>query len=165
MSDRLPGSETVDFVVYIVDDDEAVRRALGRLVRSLGIRTEAFASSEELLEHGLDEETACLLLDVQLPGIDGIALHERVLETGHRLPAIFITAHPDERSRARAHELDAVAYLEKPVDEELLLAALERALTRIAVASRLKAVTRPAAAPRAGGRPAPGRSPRGRPPR
>ena len=150
-------------VVYIVDDDDSVRRALRRLVGSLGIRAETFATPGELLEHGVESEWVCLLLDVQLPGMDGIELRERLLGSVHNPPVIFITAHPDERSRSRAAKVNAIAYLEKPVDEEALLAALETALSRIAAGPGRTPVTRPGATPPADGPPAPGRSPTDRP--
>jgi FixJ family two-component response regulator len=119
-------------VIYIVDDDASVRRALQRLVGSLGMRTETFASPEELLEHGLEGVQVCLLLDVHLPGMNGFELHERIVEAGREDPVIFISAHPDDRARSRAECAGAVAYLEKPVDDRALLAALENALDRVA---------------------------------
>jgi FixJ family two-component response regulator len=117
-------------VVYIVDDDASVRKALSRLIRSLGIRTEVFASPQKFLERAVDEQIACLLLDVQLPGMDGFELRERTLEAGLDSPVIFITGHPDNRSRSRASAAGAVAYLEKPFDDQMLIEALEIALDR-----------------------------------
>ena len=119
-------------VVFVVDDDESVRKALSRLIGSLGMRVESFASPEEFLNRAVDEHVACLLLDIQLPGMDGFELRERTLTTGLESPVIFITAHPDDRTRARAAEADAVAYLEKPFDDQTLLDALEVALDRAA---------------------------------
>jgi FixJ family two-component response regulator len=117
-------------LVYVVDDDEAVRKALRRLIESMGLRAEVFATPAELLSRDLSDEPDCLLLDVQLPGMNGFELHERVLGAGHAAPVIFITAHPDSGSRARAEMADAVAYLEKPFDDASLLRALEQALER-----------------------------------
>ena len=119
-------------LVCIVDDDESVRRALSRLLGSVGLRTEAFASPDEFLARALDERIACLLLDVQLPGMDGFELRERVAQAGVEAPVIFITSHGDAKTRARAAETDAVAFLEKPFNERVLLDALETALERIA---------------------------------
>jgi len=118
-------------VVCIVDDDESVRRALTRLVASLGMEVESFASPLEFLERALDRRVACLLLDVHLPGMDGFELHHRSVEAGLDPPVIFITGHPDRRARERARAADAVAYLEKPFDDQALLDALERACRRI----------------------------------
>jgi FixJ family two-component response regulator len=119
-------------LVYIVDDDAAVRKALRRLIESMGLRAEAFATPAELLDKGFGDGPDCLLLDVQLPGMNGFELRERVAQAGHSAPVIFITAHPDDSSRARAERADAVAYLEKPFDDASLLRALEKALDRAA---------------------------------
>jgi FixJ family two-component response regulator len=118
-------------VVYIVDDDESVRRALRRLVESLGLRAETFSSPAEYLGSDVDSEPSCLLLDVQLPGMDGFELHQRIVDSGSTPPVIFITAHPNAETRSKAAEADAVAYLEKPFDDRRLLAALDAALDRI----------------------------------
>ena len=117
-----------DVVIRIVDDDDAIRRALTRLIESMGMRVETFASPEELLAHDLASDTGCLLLDVKLPGMDGFELHERIVEDGNDVPVIFITAHPHEASRSRAKQADAVAFLEKPFDDDMLLAAIREAL-------------------------------------
>jgi len=117
-------------VVHIVDDDESVRRALGRLVESLNMRAELFASAHEFLRHDFGAEAACLLLDIQLPGMDGFELHKLVTAAGYEAPVIFITAHPDDESRTKAAEADAVAFLEKPFEDRLLLKALESAFDR-----------------------------------
>jgi FixJ family two-component response regulator len=117
-------------VVCIVDDDESVRRALGRLIRSWGMRTDVFASPEAFLERPVHERIACLLLDVQLPGMDGFELRNRAVDAGVDSPVIFITARPDDRLRARAEQADAVAFLEKPFDDRALFEALEKALGR-----------------------------------
>ena len=114
--------------VHIVDDDDAVRRALTRLVRSLGMHAEAYASPRELLEHGSHNPIDCLLLDVQLPGMNGFELNERLVAAGHRAPVVFITAHSDARTRARAVSAGAEAFLEKPFDVNDLLAAIKRAV-------------------------------------
>ena len=115
-------------VICIVDDDASVRRALARLVESMGMRAESFESPEALLNTGPSADVGCFLLDVQLPGMDGFELHERVLAGGLRRPVIFLTAHPDERKRARARAAGATAFLEKPFDEEALLGAIQLAL-------------------------------------
>jgi len=118
-------------VIWIVDDDPAVRRALGRLVESVGLRAEAFATPEEFLSSGPAREVGCLLLDIQLPGMDGFELHDRMVKAGMRVPVIFITAHPDIHSRAKARREDVVAFLKKPFDDQTLFDALELALDRV----------------------------------
>ena len=124
------GVET-DPVICIVDDDEWVRKALSRLIESLGMRAETFASPAEFLDRAVEEQVACLLLDIQLPGMDGFELHDRSVEAGLDSPVIFITAHPDDRTRARARKAEAIAYLEKPFDDQTLLDAIETALERV----------------------------------
>jgi FixJ family two-component response regulator len=115
-------------LIVIVDDDESVRRALGRLVEALGMRVESHASPRALLERGHAREPSCLLLDVQLPGMSGFELHERLRARGLQAPVIFVTGHPDEEARTRARAAGAMALLEKPVDDRDLIAALDRAL-------------------------------------
>ena len=115
-------------MICIVDDDASVRRALTRLVESLGMRAESFESPRELLDIGPSADVDCFLLDVQLPGMDGFQLHERVIASGVRRPVIFLTAHPDETKRARAQAVGAAAYLEKPFNEDDLLEAIHDAL-------------------------------------
>jgi FixJ family two-component response regulator len=132
-----------DPVVYIIDDDESVRRALRRLVESLGLRAETFSSPAEYLGSEADAERSCLLLDVQLPGMDGFELHRRIVDSGAAPPVIFITAHPNAETRSKAASADAVAYLEKPFDDRRLLDALEIALDRVKGAPAASAGTRP----------------------
>lgn len=119
-----------DVVIRIVDDDDAIRRALTRLVESMGMRAESFASPAQLLGREPDERVGALLVDVQLPGMDGFELHRRMVENGQTTPVIFITAQPHQAARDRARRANAVAFLEKPFDDESLLAALRSALAR-----------------------------------
>jgi len=127
--DRPMDMHKTEPIICIVDDDESVRRALARLVESMGMRAESFESPEELLNTGPSGDVGCFLFDVQLPGMDGFELHERVRASGLRRPVIFLTAHPDGRKRARARAADATAFLEKPFDEEALLSAIRLALS------------------------------------
>jgi FixJ family two-component response regulator len=83
-------------LVCVVDDDSLIRDSTVRLIRSFGFRVEAFASAEEFGNSGYLEETACLILDVRMPGMDGLELQHRLSETGNRIPIVFITAHADE---------------------------------------------------------------------
>lgn len=117
-------------VVCVVDDDESVRRALSRLIGSLGMRTELFASPEEFLARASIDRVDCLLLDVQLPGMDGFELRDRAVKAGLDSPVIFITGHADIRTRERAARAEAVAFLEKPFTDRALLDALTTAIER-----------------------------------
>ena len=91
-----------DPVISIIDDDEAVRVATENLVRSLGFGASTFASAEEFLQSARLHDTSCLITDVQMPGMTGVELQSYLLEQGHDLPIIFITAFPEERVRERA---------------------------------------------------------------
>jgi len=115
-------------MISIVDDDASVREATKELVRALGYSATAFASAEDFLTSEQLSETACLISDVQMPGLNGIDLQRRLIADGHRLPIIFITAYPDERARARALGAGAIGFLTKPYREESLIECLGQAL-------------------------------------
>ena len=115
-------------MISIVDDDESVREATKGLVRSLGYRAAVFGSAEEFLESERVQDTACVITDIQMPGLSGVELQSHLIAEGHRVPMIFITAHPEERTRAQALGAGAIGYLGKPFDEGHLIACLERAL-------------------------------------
>ena len=104
-----------------MDDDPSVRRALIRLVESMSLRARAYASPEELLHSTPLQSVGCLLLDVQLPGMDGFELNRRMIDSGRGAPVIFITGHPSAQSRSAAAKANAAAYLEKPFDDQLRL--------------------------------------------
>ena len=115
-------------VISIVDDDEAVRLALRSLVRSLGYVSNVFASAEEFLESSHPNETACLISDIQMPGINGIELQNRLKILDCSTPVIFVTAFPDDRSRARALEAGAIGFLEKPFEGRVMIQLINMAL-------------------------------------
>jgi FixJ family two-component response regulator len=116
------------FIVIIVDDDESIRRAARRLIKSYGFPVETFASAEDFLSSGRLHETACLVLDVQMPGLNGLELQSRLITDGHQVPIIFITAFNDENARAQALKAGALGYLVKPFEEADLLTAINVAL-------------------------------------
>ena len=114
-------------LVLLVEDDASLRRALARTIRLASYKVEAFESVEALLAHGVPAQGACLVLDVGLPGIGGIAFKRTLIQTGHDLPAIFITAlEPGEVSEALA-ALRAVAVLYKPFNKHELVEAIRQA--------------------------------------
>jgi FixJ family two-component response regulator len=115
-------------LISVVDDDESVRESLQGLMRSLGFAAKVFASAEEFLKSDYLHSTACVILDVRMPGMNGLELHGELAAIRHELPVIFITAHGDEDVRARALDAGAVDYLVKPFSEEALLNAIEAAL-------------------------------------
>ncbi len=113
--------------IAVVDDDESIRRALYRLLRSAGLAVATFASAHEFLEAVRRQVFACLVLDVYMGRMSGLDLAERLASEGHRLPIVLITAHDDERIRERAHRIGVSAYLRKPMDAQVLLDAVRRA--------------------------------------
>ena len=114
-------------MISIVDDDDSVRESLQRLMRSVGFAVNVFASAEEFLDSDL-RNTDCLILDVRLPGMNGLEL-QRHLATSHSdVRIIFITSYEDDEVRARALNAGAVAYFLKPFNDEDLLNAIEAAL-------------------------------------
>ena len=115
-------------VLSLVDDDASVRKATARLIKSLGFTVEAFPSGEEFLSFGSLRITSCLVLDVQMPGMNGLQLQSHLAAAGYRIPIIFITAYPDEEIRAQALEAGAVAFLAKPFGQEALLKGIRSAL-------------------------------------
>ncbi|HWE19865.1 MAG TPA: response regulator [Hyphomicrobiaceae bacterium] len=117
-------------MISIVDDDESVREATKGLVRSLGYAAATFSSAEEFLTSDRVHATSCLIADVQMPGLSGIDLQHRLAAEGLRLPVIFVTAFPDERTRRRAIDAGAVDYLSKPFSDEQLVSCLNTALNK-----------------------------------
>ena len=98
------------------------------LVRSLGYATATFASAEEFLESGRLRDTACLITDVQMPGMSGVDLQNHLMANGHCTPVIFVTAYPEESVRERALDAGAFGFLGKPFSEDSLIACLDKAL-------------------------------------
>ena len=114
-------------LIAIVDDDECVCRALKRLVASLGMKAETFPSGREfidLIEAMPSYPASCAVLDVQMPGLNGLEVQERLLAMGRSLPIVFITAHDDPAVRARALAAGAVAFLRKPFNDDLFIRTL-----------------------------------------
>jgi FixJ family two-component response regulator len=116
-----------NLVVYVVEDDTSVRRAVTRLLRAHGLQPVAFASAEAFLQAGFWEPAACLILDIQMPGMTGWELLAELEATGRMLPVIIITAYSEEPTPERVQQAGIVAYLRKPFDEQVLLEALQRA--------------------------------------
>jgi FixJ family two-component response regulator len=115
-------------LISVVDDDESVREAIESLLKSVGLRVAVLASAEEFLSSPHLEVTDCLILDVRMPGMNGLEMQRQLRAANSRIPVIFITAHGDEEARAQALAAGAVAFLHKPFSEDALLSAIEMAL-------------------------------------
>ena len=115
-------------LIAIVDDDDALRNSLDNLLRSVGFCAQGFSSAEAFLHANQAHETACLILDVRMAGMNGLELQRQLSAANWRIPIIFVTAHADDDARARALAAGAVAFLYKPCREEDLLHAIDAAL-------------------------------------
>ena len=115
-------------LISCIDDDLEVRDALAGLLKALGFTTATFSSAESFLATGDLERTCCLITDVMLSGISGLALQARLTASGYRIPMIMITAFPDERFRAQAMGAGAVCFLNKPVTRRDLVSCIQSAL-------------------------------------
>jgi FixJ family two-component response regulator len=117
-------------LISIVDDDEAVRASIGRLMRSLGYSAKVFSSAAEFLAFPRLDDAFCLIADIHMPAMTGIELHRTLVEAGHAIPTILITAYPDDLLRARALSDGVMCYLPKPFDDEALISFVRMALER-----------------------------------
>jgi FixJ family two-component response regulator len=117
-------------IVFIVDDDTRMRAALQRLLRTVGLPSESFATPEDFLRHRLPNGPSCLLLDVRLPGMSGLDLQRKLAEMGVQIPVIFITGHGDIPMTVQAMKSGAMEFLTKPVRDQDLIDAIQRALKR-----------------------------------
>jgi FixJ family two-component response regulator len=115
-------------LISIIDDDQAVRDALQRMLRSYGFTTSVFASAEQFLASGRPCGEACLILDVRMPGMTGLGLYRHLMSEGCRIPIILITGSPTTGERESVMSLGVASYLAKPLDEHLLLETLRAAL-------------------------------------
>jgi len=122
--------------VVIVDDDQSFRTFLIRLIESVGMKTAAFASAEEFLRTQTPETAACLIVDVQMPGLSGLDLQRELKASGHELPIIFITGHGDIPMSVQAMKAGAISFLSKPLRNQDLLDAVREAINLNAEARR-----------------------------
>jgi FixJ family two-component response regulator len=121
-----PGAPTV----FIIDDDAAVRASIQDLLESLGLRSESFGTAEEFLRSKRPEGPSCLVLDVRLPGVNGLDFQRRLVDAGLQIPVIFITGHGDIPMTVKAMKSGAVEFLTKPFPDRALVDAIQQALER-----------------------------------
>ncbi len=115
-------------LISVIDDDESIRRTTTLLIESFGFRATAFASAESFLKSDQLHDTSCLILDVRMPGMNGLELQSKLAAAGYGIPVIFITAYDDKDSRGRAMQAGAIAFLDKPFSDEQLLETVRSAL-------------------------------------
>ena len=115
-------------IVYLVDDDSSVLDSLSKLIRSIAIRVITFDHPKVFLDHFRNEEVGCIILDIRMPGVSGIAVHEHLLAHGCALPVIFITGHGDVALCRKAFQNGALDFLTKPIDEQVMLDSLQMAI-------------------------------------
>lgn len=115
-------------MISIVEDDAFAREAIEELIQSLGFRATTFASAEQFLQSGCLDEVACLITDLQMPGMNGLDLQNRLREDGYDVPIVFISAFAEERVRTRALKAGAFAFLRKPFQEQTLIDCINSAL-------------------------------------
>jgi len=122
-----------EHLIAIVDDDRSARESATDLVRSMGFATRAFVSGEEFLKMGSVRGTSCLVADMQMPGLSGLALRKQLAASGHLIPTILMTAYPNDRDREEAARIGVICYLAKPFDDLDLFTCVQ-----LAIASREK---------------------------
>ena len=120
----MPSQRLDSHTIYIVDDDDSVRRALSRLLRSAGMDCESFSSGEALLDHLPDDARGCLIMDIRMTGLTGYDVQARLRKRGATIPVIALSAQDDVETRERARELGAMTFFRKPVDDQALLDAI-----------------------------------------
>ena len=116
-------------IIYIVDDDESVLKAMQRLIRSMDMDVKTFASGQEFLDSSFRDQNACLIADIKMPVMGGMELQQKVVAQGSKLPVIFITAFDSKNLRSQAKEAGAAGYFQKPVDGQALLDLIQWALS------------------------------------
>jgi FixJ family two-component response regulator len=115
-------------IVFIVDDDDSVRKALTRLVKSVDLNVETFASADDFLKRDSHNGPACLVLDIRMPGLSGLDLQDELVAAGRTLPIIFVSAHGNIPLSVRAMKAGAVDFIEKPFEDQTLLDAIHQSL-------------------------------------
>jgi FixJ family two-component response regulator len=130
MTDNRPAIAGLRPTIFVIDDDASVRKSLSRLLRSLEFEVETFASAELFLDRDPYDGVGCIILDVSMPGLDGLTLQDKLSQADYTMPIIFISGHGDIPMSVRAMKKGAADFLPKPFDDEELLQALMRAVEK-----------------------------------
>jgi len=118
-------------MIYVIDDDESVRKAFKRLLRSVNFDVETFSSAEEFLQSQKPNKNSCIIIDIKMPGLTGFDLQRKLAAQGIQIPVIVISASDDAQVRGQARELGAVAFFRKPIDDQALLDAIWWAISGV----------------------------------
>jgi two-component system response regulator FixJ len=124
-------SDSDQRLVHLVDDDPAIRRSVGFMLKTSGLRVEPYESGNELLKNSAKLDQGCILLDIRMPGMDGLEVQQALLEHGVSLPVIIMTGHGDVSLAVKAMKAGAVDFIEKPFEKNSLLASLEEGYRRL----------------------------------
>jgi FixJ family two-component response regulator len=130
MTDDQPWLTGFESTIFVIDDDASLRKSLSRLLRSMGFKAEAYESAERFLERERYQGVGCVILDVRMPGLSGMDLHDVLIKGGNDLPIVFISGHGNIPMSVQAMKKGAIDFLPKPFDEKELLAAVESAVDR-----------------------------------
>jgi len=126
----------VERTVHLVDDDDAIRRSAGFLLKTSGFHVVTYASGDAFLQLAKSAASGCVLLDIRMPGINGLAVQQALIDRGIGLPVVVLTGHGDVALAVRAMKAGAVDFLEKPFEKSALLAAVEKAFDRLSADDR-----------------------------
>lgn len=118
-------------LVAIVDDDKSIRNATQDLLKAAGFFTAAFEDAESFLDSPSRDDAACVVADMRMPGMSGLEMYQELVASGHRIPTIIVTAHPEELTQARARDAGITCYLIKPVAPDELLECVQEALASL----------------------------------
>ena len=130
MNDSRPSAPGPEPLVFVIDDDDSVRRSVSRLLRSFQFAVETFASAEGFLKRDRYDGVGCIVLDVRMPGLDGMALQNILIDAGRSMPIIFVTGHGDIPMGVKAMKKGAADFLPKPFDDEEFIEAVRRAIEK-----------------------------------